>query len=67
MNPLAGPFLEPPGPLLTHLRTVYMAFSECLPTRLNPLVERTCFSQAGGGAEASPMDAEDDFAFDLQV
>ena len=22
-----------------------MAYSECLPTRLNPLVERTCFSQ----------------------
>jgi hypothetical protein len=25
--------------------TVYMAYSECLPTRLNPLAERTCFSQ----------------------
>ena len=23
-----------------------MAYSECLPTRLNPLAERTCFSQA---------------------
>ena len=44
MNPL-GLFLEPPGPLLTHLYTVYMAYSECLPTRLNPLAERTCFSQ----------------------
>ena len=22
-----------------------MAYSECLPTRLNPLAERTCFSQ----------------------
>jgi hypothetical protein len=42
--------LEPPGPLnthlLTHLHAVYMAYSECLPTRLNPLAERTCFSQA---------------------
>jgi hypothetical protein len=28
------------------LHTVYMAYSESLPTRLNPLVERTCFSQA---------------------
>ena len=45
MNPLAL-FLEPPGPLLTHLHTVYMAYSECLPTRLNPLAERACFSQA---------------------
>jgi hypothetical protein len=36
--------LEPPGPLLTHLRTVYMAYSERLPTRLNPLAERACFS-----------------------
>ena len=41
-----GPLLESPGPLLTHLHTVYMAYSECLPTRLNPLAERTCFSQA---------------------
>ena len=45
MNPL-GLFLEPPGPLLTHLHTVHIAYSECLPTRLNPLAERTCFSQA---------------------
>ena len=44
MNPL-DLFLEPPGPLLTHLRTVNMACSERLPTRLNPLAERTCFSQ----------------------
>ena len=44
MNPL-GLFLEPPGPLLTHLHTVYIAYSERLPTRLNPLAERTCFSQ----------------------
>ena len=42
----AGGSLEPPGPL-THLHTVYMAYSECLPTRLNPLAERTCFSQVG--------------------
>ena len=32
-----GPLPEPPGPLLTHLHTVHMAYSECLPTRLNPL------------------------------
>ena len=25
-----GPLLEPPAPLLTHLHTVYMAYSECL-------------------------------------
>ena len=37
--------LEPPGPLLTHLHTVYMEYSECLPTRLNPLAERTGFFQ----------------------
>jgi hypothetical protein len=29
-------YREPPGPLLTHLHTIYMAYSECLPTRLNP-------------------------------
>jgi hypothetical protein len=40
-----GPLLESPGPLLTHLHTVYIAYSECLPTRLNPLAESTCFSQ----------------------
>jgi hypothetical protein len=34
---LGGSISEPPGPLLTHLHTVYMAYSECLPsTRLNP-------------------------------
>ena len=53
MNPL-GLFLETPGPLLTHLHTVYMAYSERLPTRVNPLAERTRFSQVppdllGGG------------------
>ena len=42
----SGGSLEPPGPL-TYLHTVYMAYSECLPTRLNPLAERTCFSQVG--------------------
>ena len=41
-----GSLLEPPGPLLTHLHTVYMACYERLPTRLNPVAERTCFSQA---------------------
>jgi acyl-coenzyme A synthetase/AMP-(fatty) acid ligase len=48
LEPL-GPLLAPPGPLLTHLHTVYMAYSECLPTRLNPLAERTCFSQVPKG------------------
>ena len=37
---------EPPGPLPTHLHTVYMEYSDSLPTPLNPLAERTCFSQA---------------------
>jgi hypothetical protein len=45
----SGGSLGPPGPLLTHLlthlHTGYMVYSECLPTRLNPLAERTCFSQ----------------------
>jgi hypothetical protein len=40
----SGGSLEPPGPLLTHLHTVYVAYSEGLPTRLSPLAERTCFS-----------------------
>jgi hypothetical protein len=44
----SGVSLEPPGPLLTHLHTVYMVYPECLPTRLNPLAERTCLSQASG-------------------
>jgi hypothetical protein len=47
LNPLR-PFLEVTGPLLTHLHTVYMAYSECLPTRLNPLAEGAGFSQALG-------------------
>ena len=50
MNPL-GLFLEPPEPILTHLHNVYMAYSECPPTRLNPLAERTCFSQVGALAQ----------------
>jgi hypothetical protein len=33
------------GGLLTHLHTVCMACFECLPTRMNHLAERTCFSQ----------------------
>jgi len=32
----SGGSLEPPGPLLMHLHTVYMAYSERLPTRLTP-------------------------------
>jgi hypothetical protein len=49
-----GPLLEPPGPLLTHLHTVYMGYSERLPTRLNPLAERTCFSQVPLGETDQP-------------
>jgi hypothetical protein len=37
----SGGSLDPPGPLPTYLHTVYMAYSECLPTRLDPLAERT--------------------------
>ena len=44
----SGGSLEPPGPLFTHLHTVYMGCSERLPTRLNPLAERACFSQVAG-------------------
>jgi hypothetical protein len=32
----SGGSLEPPGPILTHLHTVYMSYSECLPNCLNP-------------------------------
>jgi hypothetical protein len=32
----SGGSLEPPGSLLTHLHAVYMVYSECLPSRLNP-------------------------------
>jgi hypothetical protein len=31
---------------IMHLHTVYMEYSECLPTLWNPLAERTCFPQA---------------------
>ena len=48
MNPL-GLFLEPPGPLPTHLHAVTIAYSECLPTRLNILAERARFSQVHRG------------------
>jgi hypothetical protein len=41
-----GPLLEPPGPLPMRLPTVHMECSGCLPALLNPLAERTCFSQA---------------------
>ena len=50
LNPL-GLSLTPPGPLPTHLRAVYMGCSECLPSPLTPLAERTRFSQAGGGCQ----------------
>jgi hypothetical protein len=48
----SGGSLEPPGPLLepplpTHLHTVCMAYSEDLPTRLNPLAERALLPPAG--------------------
>ena len=33
----SGGSLEPPGPLLARLHTVYMAYSKRRPTRLNPL------------------------------
>jgi hypothetical protein len=42
----SGGSLEPCGPLPMHLHTVYMAYSGCLPTLLNTLAARTCFSQA---------------------
>jgi hypothetical protein len=45
----AGGSLDPPGPLPMHLHTVYMVYSECLPALLNPLAERTCFSQVACG------------------
>jgi hypothetical protein len=49
--------LNPRGPLLTHLHTVCMAYSERLPTRLNPLAERTCFSQVGTCRSSAQMAA----------
>ena len=61
-----------PGPLLMHLHTGYMAYSECLPTRLNPLVaERTCFSQVvvpdGVGLQGGGSSGSDEFKFRPQV
>jgi hypothetical protein len=46
----SGGSLDPPGPLPMHLHTVHnlwstLEYSERLPTLLNPLAERTCFSQ----------------------
>jgi hypothetical protein len=35
-----------------HLHTVYIGYSECLPTLLNPLAERACFSQVGTALRA---------------
>ena len=49
----SGGSLEPTGPLLTHLDTVYMEYFECLPTRLRPLAERTCFSQARASGKSN--------------
>jgi hypothetical protein len=74
----SGGSLEPPGPLLTHLHTVHIAYSECLPTRLNLLAERTYFSQVprrargllravhcGGGGKINRVDP--DFGSTLTV
>ena len=48
-----GPRLNPLGLFLrTILHTVYMSYSECLPTLLNPLAERTCCSQGWAAAVA---------------
>jgi hypothetical protein len=49
-----------------------MAYSECLPTRLNPLVaERTCFSQVvvpdGVGLQGGGSSGSDEFKFRPQV
>ena len=48
----SGVSLEPPGLLLTQLHAVCMAYSECLPTLLTPLAERTCFSQVDAQGRA---------------
>jgi hypothetical protein len=32
----SGVSLEPPGPLPVHLRTIYMEYSECMPSCLEP-------------------------------
>jgi DNA repair exonuclease SbcCD ATPase subunit len=49
----SGGSLEPPGPLPMHL--VYMKYSECLPTLLDPLAEWTCFSQVAKGHAESQL------------
>jgi hypothetical protein len=46
--------LNPLGLFITHLHTIYMAYSECIPTRLNPPAERTCFSQVQLFASNNP-------------
>jgi hypothetical protein len=54
-----GAHLNPLGPFL-RTSTPYMAYSECLATRLNPLAERICFSQAPRqrrGVVATPLSA----------
>jgi len=43
-----GVHLKLPGPLPMHLHTAYVEYYECLPTLLDPLAERTCFSQVRG-------------------
>jgi hypothetical protein len=48
----SGGSLEPPGPLPMHLHTVCVAYSECLPILLNPLAQRTCFSQVPADCQA---------------
>ena len=71
MNPL-GLFLNPQLGLLTHLHTVYLAYAECLPTRLNPLAEGTCFSQAARlldelGFAWEGSNSQDDVSWELQM
>jgi hypothetical protein len=55
----SGGSLEPPGPLFTHLHTVYVAYSECLPTCFYPLTERTCFSQVCAMRDPTATGVED--------
>lgn len=45
----SGGSLEPSAPLLTHFHTVFMEYSECLPTLLNPVPKRTPWYQVGSG------------------
>ena len=44
--------MNPLGPLLTQLRTVCMAYSDCLPTLVDPLAERARFSQVQAAIDA---------------